>query len=137
MRRPPRSTLTDPLFPYTPLCLSASAVPDGALPVGPRRPAYAVAPRHRRAAPRAGAADHLDERVRARRRHLPLPPGRRGGERHLGLRRRRPPAVGLRAAGALQPDQRVLPEGEIGRAHVCTPVTNAHLVCSLLLEKKT
>src|SRR3546814_8382297 len=23
---------------------------------------------------------------------------------------------------------------EIGRAHVCTPVTNAHLVCSLLLE---
>src|SRR3546814_1849471 len=25
--------------------------------------------------------------------------------------------------------------GEIGRAHVCTPVTNAHLVCRLLLEK--
>src|SRR3546814_10393540 len=25
---------------------------------------------------------------------------------------------------------------EIGRAHVCTPVPNAHLVCSLLLEKK-
>src|SRR3546814_8843178 len=24
----------------------------------------------------------------------------------------------------------------IGRAHVCTPVTNAHLVCRLLLEKK-
>src|SRR3546814_1079728 len=24
---------------------------------------------------------------------------------------------------------------EIGRAHVCTPVTNAHLVCSLMLEK--
>src|SRR3546814_3590301 len=23
-----------------------------------------------------------------------------------------------------------------GRAHVCTPVTNAHLVCRLLLEKK-
>src|SRR3546814_9129947 len=23
--------------------------------------------------------------------------------------------------------------GEIGRAHVCTPVTNAHLVCRLLL----
>src|SRR3546814_8468638 len=30
---------------------------------------------------------------------------------------------------------RVTPEGEIGRAHVCTPVTNAHLVCRLLLEK--
>src|SRR3546814_10817671 len=27
-------------------------------------------------------------------------------------------------------------DAEIGRAPVCTPVTNAHLVCSLLLEKK-
>src|SRR3546814_4878499 len=26
-------------------------------------------------------------------------------------------------------------ENEIGRAHVCTPVTNAHLVCRLPLEK--
>src|SRR3546814_9628922 len=26
---------------------------------------------------------------------------------------------------------------EIGRAHVCTTVTNAHLVCRLLLENKT
>src|SRR3546814_7382508 len=26
---------------------------------------------------------------------------------------------------------------EIGGAHVCTPVTNAHLVCRLLLAKKT
>src|SRR3546814_9502779 len=25
---------------------------------------------------------------------------------------------------------------EIGRAHVCTPVTNEHLVCRILLEKK-
>src|SRR3546814_6666448 len=25
---------------------------------------------------------------------------------------------------------------EIGRAHVCTPVTNAHLVCRLMLAKK-
>src|SRR3546814_7163751 len=29
-----------------------------------------------------------------------------------------------------------LPEAEIGRAHVCTPVPNAHLVCRLLLAKK-
>src|SRR3546814_2804495 len=41
----------------------------------------------------------------------------------------------------LQPQIQV-PEGassltiEIGRAHVCTPVTNAQLVCRLLLEKK-
>src|SRR3546814_8958795 len=30
----------------------------------------------------------------------------------------------------------IKPAGEIGRAHVCTPVTNAHLVCRLLLEKQ-
>src|SRR3546814_4909132 len=29
----------------------------------------------------------------------------------------------------------VAPEEQIGRAHVCTPVTNAHRVCRLLLEK--
>src|SRR3546814_2111762 len=31
------------------------------------------------------------------------------------------------------------PDGliEIGREHVCTPVTNAHLVCRLPLENKT
>src|SRR3546814_8610150 len=28
------------------------------------------------------------------------------------------------------------PGRKIGRAHVCTPVTNAHLVCRLLLENK-
>src|SRR3546814_10212183 len=27
-------------------------------------------------------------------------------------------------------------DDQIGRAHVCTPVTNAHLVCRLLLETK-
>src|SRR3546814_8357300 len=30
----------------------------------------------------------------------------------------------------------VVAHEQIGRAHVCTPVTNAHLVCRLLLEKK-
>src|SRR3546814_4434585 len=30
---------------------------------------------------------------------------------------------------------RAVPD-EIGRAHVCTTVTNAHLVCRILLEKK-
>src|SRR3546814_6603691 len=29
----------------------------------------------------------------------------------------------------------LLKEAKIGRAHVCTPVTNAHLVCRILLEK--
>src|SRR3546814_9668522 len=31
---------------------------------------------------------------------------------------------------------RHVPAGEIGREHVRTPVTNAHLVCHLLLEKQ-
>src|SRR3546814_3281993 len=30
----------------------------------------------------------------------------------------------------------VLMFGEFGRAHVCTPVPNAHLLCRLLLEQK-
>src|SRR3546814_10206285 len=29
---------------------------------------------------------------------------------------------------------KTFPDPQIGRAHVCTPVTNAHLVCRLLLE---
>src|SRR3546814_1171658 len=33
-------------------------------------------------------------------------------------------------------DQIAAPLRQIGRAHVSTPVTNAHLVCRLLLEKK-
>src|SRR3546814_15899689 len=38
--------------------------------------------------------------------------------------------------GALDVQTRDLLQTEIGRAHVWTPVTNAHLVCRLLLEKK-
>src|SRR3546814_548487 len=45
-----------------------------------------------------------------------------------GTRRNPPPPIlrGHRHSSA----------SKIGRAHVCTPVTNAHLVCRLLLEKK-
>src|SRR3546814_8306093 len=39
-------------------------------------------------------------------------------------------------AGRGRPGQREEVGAEIGRAHVCTPVTNAHLVCRLLLEEK-
>src|SRR3546814_7335700 len=38
-------------------------------------------------------------------------------------------------AGGLFSEQ-YLDAPEIGRAHVCTPVTNAHLLCRLLLENK-
>src|SRR3546814_4703705 len=34
------------------------------------------------------------------------------------------------------PDSRFVEIAEIGRAHVCTPVTNAPIVCRLLLEQK-
>src|SRR3546814_9897733 len=39
------------------------------------------------------------------------------------------------AAAAFNPEIDVEAMQEIGRAHVCTPVSNAHLVCGLLLEK--
>src|SRR3546814_7230949 len=42
---------------------------------------------------------------------------------------------GLRRLGALCAS-RVDGREQIGRAHVCTPVTNAHVVCRLLLAKK-
>src|SRR3546814_6637617 len=37
--------------------------------------------------------------------------------------------------GILLAVSRAIGETTIGRAHVCTPVTNAHHVCRLLLEK--
>src|SRR3546814_6494661 len=35
-----------------------------------------------------------------------------------------------------EPRQRTLRRHQIGRAHVCHPVTNAHIVCSLMLAKQ-
>src|SRR3546814_5889441 len=63
-------------------------------------------------------------------------------DRHLaavmeqgGIGDGRSPGFGLRRLvfGAGPDGQQM---GQIGRAHVCTPVTNAQLVCRLLLEKK-
>src|SRR3546814_8307835 len=45
--------------------------------------------------------------------------------------------LAMRAAAQNPESARLCGISEIGRAHVCTPVTNAHLVCRLLLEKKT
>src|SRR3546814_7189383 len=47
----------------------------------------------------------------------------------------------LRPALAMGADRAILVQTDdaveqIGREHVCTPVTHAHLVCRLLLEKK-
>src|SRR3546814_2994550 len=39
-----------------------------------------------------------------------------------------------RDPGAIIPHSTSVPKAKIGRAHVCTTVTTAHLVCRLLLE---
>src|SRR3546814_4056899 len=90
MRRPPRSTRTDSLFPYTTLFRSGFAEQ---LTVQTAPPA------------------HSETKQRADKNGT------------VGSVFRRNDQFG---------DQRP----EIGRAHVCTPVTNAPLVCRLLLEKK-
>src|SRR3546814_6773160 len=56
-----------------------------------------------------------------------------------GIRRTRMPILYMLATGDIETDvadaKAKKDAGEIGRAHV-SPVTNAHLVCRLLLEKK-
>src|SRR3546814_8717066 len=42
----------------------------------------------------------------------------------------------LKEREAVTADEEVYLDGKIGRAHVLTPVTNAHLVCRLLLDKQ-
>src|SRR3546814_10430982 len=86
-RRPPRSTRTDTLFPYT----SSSDLH--------------IDVHH-------GGRTHA-EPGRDPRRHARGPVDRGGGG-----------------------DEHQIDVREIGRAHVRTPVTNAHLVCRLMLAKK-
>src|SRR3546814_11391309 len=87
LRRPPRSTRTDTLFPYTTLFRSVRTAHFGA--------DHAV----------AGVADFVDR-------------------------------IDVDRRGEAGPARSAVIFFQIGRAHVCTPVTNAHLVCRLLLEKK-
>src|SRR3546814_7562763 len=109
IRRPPRSTRTDTLFPYTTLVRSRS--------------------RHRRAADRRG-------------RRQPAPLARAVDDRHYPLSA---PARLYRAGS--RPRPRAWPDREVGgqgtgartrdrKSTRLNPVTNAHLVCRLLLEKK-
>src|SRR3546814_1222857 len=104
IRRPPRSTRTDTLFPYTTLFRSADAVARRLERlVGFRLVAVAAKVLQGNTVARAGIAEQLFHALQPR--------------QHGEAQRRR--VLGL----------------EIGRAHVCTPVTNATLVCRLLLEK--
>src|SRR3546814_7049076 len=164
VRRPPKSTRTDTLFPYTTLFRSARAPAPAAGSDRRRHPrrraqrvecvegssaarpllAHGVAalrracsggPRRPREGRQGGAEGKAEGRrlerqgycrapaprlplllewPRCRQPPAPCPPGARGrGERRAPAHRH-----------------------QIGRAHVLTPVTNAHLVCRLLLEKK-
>src|SRR3546814_10908190 len=98
IRRPPRSTRTDTLFPYTTLFRSCRH--------GTGRSGH-------RASSKAG----------------PLLLYGRVGQRPRTGKSQGQDRADRQSACPLRPR-------EIGRAHVCTPVTNAHLVCLLLLEKK-
>src|SRR3546814_6710739 len=49
----------------------------------------------------------------------------------------RPTSLSILPELSREDPARFLRSGEIGRAHVCTTVTNAHLVCRLLIENKT
>src|SRR3546814_3056971 len=123
-RPPPRSTRTDTLFPYTTLFRSGPRdTPAGRLYVPEllalhRADGTAESRAARTTVPRAGARDRRSRR------------GDGGGLRPGRHRRRAAEHAAARPAPA------AVPGGEIGRAPVCTPVTNAHLVCRLLLEKK-
>src|SRR3546814_2279899 len=90
IRRPPRSTRTDTLFPYTTLFRSLGDIfPD--------------------------ARDSPDVRLL-----------------HVEVQGT---GYGIPAGSDVLEGRRASVDDEIGRAHVLTPVTNAHLVCRLLLEK--
>src|SRR3546814_3269607 len=116
IRRPPRSTRTETLFPYTTLFRSDAKGREGAL--GDR-------------------GDGGEDQLAALRRKL------QGGERRQPVctdAHRRPRAV----VGQAVPSRKTVNDEvgrdewrrTIGRAHVRTPSNHAHLVCSLLLEKK-
>src|SRR3546814_6871313 len=104
IRRPPRSTRTDTLLPYTTLFRSIHQPAHRSDSIGQRH--HAV--RH---AARSTSAHGRGARI-VRHHTTPFP----GAGKYRGAHRCNAP--------------------EIGRAQVCTPVTNAHLVCRLLLETK-
>src|SRR3546814_8212328 len=113
LRRPPRSTRTDQLFPYTTLFRSGGSlgarVASGAAVNAGADAAYQNIDVAR------GVQEEYNPEQTALAAVL-------GGGLHAGT-------------AALDRLVRTTSQ-EIGRAHVCSPVTNAQLVCRLLLEKK-
>src|SRR3546814_4269882 len=110
-RRPPISTRTYTLFPYTTLFRSWDNLMLG-LRLGERpRVVVTTTPRTNAAMRRVKAAP--------------------GVAATFGKTRENPWLPGDFVVAMLESYG-----GKIGRAHVCTPVTNAHRVCRPLLEKK-
>src|SRR3546814_1613649 len=110
-RRPPRSTRTDTLFPYTTLFRS-QLQSDLEL------------------APDVRSLRRPQEQLNLIRRQRAIPSDR---SMHVAHRQGRYRIVAEKSASDGVVEHAF---EEIGRAHVCTPVTNAQLVCRLLLEKK-
>src|SRR3546814_18975485 len=107
-RRPTKSTRTDKLFPYTTLCRSSIMKTDYLTPTRPPLlPMDYV---------------YITHRLR-----LPLAP--------LVFLRKAPTSKGRLSVPRIITIQPASAKDghEIGRAHVLTPVTNAHLVCCLLI----
>src|SRR3546814_9365585 len=109
--RPPISTRTDTLFPYPTLFRSL---------------VDQVAHRYRGGELHLGVAAVEQDRQQ---------PAEAADQRPVLREQHREPAA-LLVRRAADEDRHRHQLHEIGRAHVCTPVTNAHIVCRLLLEKK-
>src|SRR3546814_6795536 len=123
IRRPPRSTRTDTLFPYTTLFRSGqeeSCRRDHAATRRKKLFPGRTGRDQRRGGEGGGKAGRHAARMR-------LFAGIQGKARLAGLF--------LLGGMALRGVGEAMIRAEIGRAHVRTPVTNAQLVCRLLLEK--
>src|SRR3546814_7067919 len=118
IRRPPRSTRPDTLFPYTTLFLSVDLVVDLDDAVEVDRAVDAI---HRVGRQLEVLQQRAHDRLRAV-----------GGDLQ-------PHRAQVAAADQLvaQRQRKVLDFLLRSEEHTSTPVTNAHLVCRLLLEKKT
>src|SRR3546814_5043283 len=108
MRRPPRSTRTDNLFPYTTRCRSRLG---SKVTILARRTLFF---REDPAIGEAITAAFRAEEIEVLEHTQASQVAHEGGEFVLTT-----------GHGDIR--------SEIGRAHVCTPVTNAHIVCRLLL----
>src|SRR3546814_1516172 len=136
IRRPPRSTRTDTLFPYTTLFRSPAASP---------APAPAPPPKSEAAAPVAPPAPTgnveaaaLSPSVRRAVLEFGVDPATITGTGKDGRITKDDVVAAAQKGGSTAPAAAAspAPAAQIGRAHVCTPVTNAHIVCRHLLEKK-